>query len=384
MGLVAASAKPWRGCLKVAGIHPPRSLDLDWLLLLAVLLLVPFHSAAVFYEGELGRFYVADAQSSAGLSVFIQFVHQWHMPLFFFLAGAASWYSLQTRSAVDYLRQRLRRLLVPLLIGIPVLVPPQVYIQELQAGRANGSFLQFYPSFFDGIRPAGHFEWAHLWFLAYLLVISIACLPVMVRLSRETSGRDGVRPLPATYGLGALIVLAVPLMLSEALLRPHWVGFQNLYDDWANLVLYLLYFVYGALFCSRSGLWCALDRNRWLLLATAGLSMVLLLALSISDTVPERAYSAPYMIHQAFRGFNSWCWVLALLALARPYRASSHPILRYGNRVGFSIVLLHQPLIVLIAFFVVPLPVAMPVKFVLIGLVSLVLSAGLDDVLKLR
>lgn len=368
----------------VAGIHPPRSLDLDWLRLLAVLLLIPFHSAAVFYEGELGRFYVADAQSSAGLSVFIEFVHQWHMPLFFFLAGAASWYSLQTRSAVDYLRQRLRRLLVPLLIGIPLLVPPQVYIHELQAGQVKGSFLQFYPRFFDGIRPAGHFEWAHLWFLAYLLVISIACLPVMVRLSRKASGRDGIRARPVTHGLGELIVLAGPLMLSEALLRPHWAGFQNLYDDWANLVLYLLYFVYGALFCNRSGLWCALERNRALLLATAGLSMVLLLALSLSDTVPERAYSVPSMLHQAFRGFNSWCWVLALLALARPYRASSHPILRYGNRVGFSIVLFHQPLIVVIAFFVVPLPVALGVKFVLIALASLLLSAGLHNVLTQR
>ena len=195
---------------------------------------------------------------------------------------------------------------------------------------------------------------------------------------------DGIQTRPVTHGLGALIVLAVPLMLSEALLRPHWAGFQNLYDDWANLVLYLLYFVYGALFCSRSGLWCALDRNRRLLLATAGLSMALLLALSLSDTVPERAYSAPYMLHQAFRGFNSWCWVLALLALARPYRASSHPILSYGNRVSFSIVLFHQPLIVLIAFVVVPLPVALAVKFVLIGLASLLLSAGLHDLLRLR
>ncbi|CAK6689376.1 Glucans biosynthesis protein C [Synechococcus sp. CBW1107] len=368
----------------VAGIHPPRSLDLDWLRLLAVLLLIPFHSAAVFYEGELGRFYVADAQSSAGLSVFIEFVHQWHMPLFFFLAGAASWYSLQTRSALAYLRQRLRRLLVPLLIGIPLLVPPQVYIHELQAGQEKGSFLQFYPRFFDGIRPAGHFEWAHLWFLAYLLVISIACLPVMLRLSRETGERAERRTPPAMHGLGALIALAAPLMLSEALLRPHWAGFQNLYDDWANLVLYLLYFVYGALFCSRGGLWCALDRNRRLLLATAGLSMVLLLALSLRGMVPERAYSAPYMVHQAFRGFNSWSWVLALLALARPYRGRSHPLLRYGNRVGFSIVLFHQPLIVLIAFVVVPLPVALTVKFVLIGLTSLLLSAGLHDLLRLR
>ncbi len=76
--------------------------------------------------------------------------------------------------------------------------------------------------------------------------------------------------------------------------------------------------------------------------------------------------------------------MLALLALARPYRASSHPILSYGNRVGFSIVLFHQPLIVLIAFFVVPLPVALGVKFVLIALASLLLSAGLHNVLTQR
>ncbi|SBO43366.1 acyltransferase family protein [Cyanobium sp. NIES-981] len=384
MGLVAPRPLPGRGALTVAGIHSSRALDLDWLRLLAVLLLIPFHAAAVFYEGELGRFYVADAQSSAGLSVFIAFVHQWHMPLFFFLAGAASWYSLQTRSAVEYLRQRLRRLLLPLLIGIPLLVPPQVYIHALQAGQVKGSFLQFYPHFFDGIRPAGHFEWAHLWFLAYLLVISIACLPVMVRLSRKAGGGDGGRTRATAHGLGSLIVLAVPLMLSEALLRPHWPGFQNLYDDWANLVLYLLYFVYGALFCSRSGLWTALDRHRALLLATAGLGMVLLLALSLRGLVPERAYSGPYMVHQAFRGFNSWSWVLALLALARPYRGRSHPLLRYGNRVGFSIVLFHQPLIVLIAFVVVPLPMALALKFVLIGGASLLLSAGLHRVLRLR
>ena len=49
--------------------------------------------------------------------------------------------------------------------------------------------------------------------------------------------------------------------------------------------------------------------------------MVLLLTLGITHRVPERAYSAPYMAYQAFRGFNSWCWVLALLALARPYRS---------------------------------------------------------------
>ncbi len=64
--------------------HRLRSHDLDWLRLLAIMLLIPFHSAAVFYEGELGSFYVVNAERSVGLSLFVQFVHQWHRPLFFF------------------------------------------------------------------------------------------------------------------------------------------------------------------------------------------------------------------------------------------------------------------------------------------------------------
>ncbi|MCP9772731.1 acyltransferase family protein [Synechococcus sp. Tobar12-5m-g] len=359
--------------------HLVRSHDLDLLRLMAVALLITFHSAAVFYEGELGSFYVLNAESSVGLSIFIQFVHQWHMPLFFFLAGAASWYSLQTRSQGEYVRQRLRRLLLPLLIGILVLVPPQVYLHELQIGGENSSFLRFYPKFFDGIRPYGHFEWGHLWFLAYLLVISFVCLPVMLQLSGESMSTDG-SPLPLeTHGLGSLIVLAVPLMAVEAVLRPHWIGFQNLYDDWANLLLYLLYFCYGYLFCHDTRLWSALDEHRWLLSVTAGLAMALLIVLSITKMVPGRAYSAPYMVYQGFRGLNSWCWVLALLALARPYRTFSHPILSYGNRVAFSVYLFHQPLIVIIAFFVVPLSLDIAAKFVLISLLSLLFSVGLHE-----
>lgn len=361
-----------------------RSHDLDLLRLLAVLLLIPFHSAAVFYKGELGSFYVVNAQSSVGLGLFVHFVYQWHMPLFFFLAGAASWYSLQTRTHGLYLRQRLQRLLVPLLVGILVIVPPQVYISEMQAGREKGTYLEFYPHFFAGIRPDGLFEWAHLWFLAYLLVISIVCLPIMVRLSNLNIASTSHSLDLVTYDVGSLIFLAVPLMAVEALLRPHWIGFQNLYDDWANLFLYLLYFLYGYLFCCRTGLWSVLDHNRWLLCATAGLGMVLLLTLDITQRVPERAYSAPYMIYQSFRGFNSWCWVLALLSLVRPYRASSHPILHYGNRVAFSIYFFHQPLVVIAAFFVVPLSLAITSKFLLIGFIALIFSVGLHEALAQR
>lgn len=110
----------------------------------------------------------------------------------------------------------------------------------------------------------------------------------------------------------------------------------------------------------------------------------LLLTLGSTHMLPERAYSVPYIVYQAFRGFNSWCWVLALLALARTYRSYGQPILSYGNRAAFWVYLLHQPLIVIIAFFVVPLSLAIPATFVLISFASLVCSRGLHEGLMRR
>ena len=38
--------------------RPQRRYPLDWLRVFAVLLLFPFHAAAIFYNGELGEFYL--------------------------------------------------------------------------------------------------------------------------------------------------------------------------------------------------------------------------------------------------------------------------------------------------------------------------------------
>ncbi|MBE9012974.1 acyltransferase family protein [Pseudanabaenaceae cyanobacterium LEGE 13415] len=71
-----------------------RRYDLDWLRVFAVLLLIYFHAAAVFYRGELGEFYIQNARSSQWMNAFILFIHQWHMPLFFLISGAGTWFAL--------------------------------------------------------------------------------------------------------------------------------------------------------------------------------------------------------------------------------------------------------------------------------------------------
>ena len=96
-------------CQPKAKSQPERRYYLDWLKVLVVLLLLYFHTVAIFYVGELGEFYIKDEQSSHAMSCFITFVHQWHMPLFFLLSGAGTWFALSFRSALQYVQERFKR-----------------------------------------------------------------------------------------------------------------------------------------------------------------------------------------------------------------------------------------------------------------------------------
>lgn len=98
--------------------------ELDWLRVLAVLLLIYFHSARVF---DFGDFYVKNGVLNKPLQAFVSFVDIWFMPLFFFIAGAASYFALRKRSGKQYAGERSKRLLVPFVFGTLVIAAPQVY-----------------------------------------------------------------------------------------------------------------------------------------------------------------------------------------------------------------------------------------------------------------
>jgi hypothetical protein len=91
--------------------------------------------------------------------------------------------------ATGFVRERLARLLVPFLVGLLVVVPPQVYYQLRFQQQDPSSYLEFYRDFFQvhlGLKfpwfvrpddPPDLFEPAHLWFLYFLLAYSLLLLP---------------------------------------------------------------------------------------------------------------------------------------------------------------------------------------------------------------
>ncbi len=106
-------------------LSSPRCHDIDNLRSLAVLMLVPFHTARLFDATPWHMKDAAAPHSSAALLV--RAIELWQMPLLFMLAGLAAAYALEARGPLAFLRERVARLLLPLAFGILVLVPPQVW-----------------------------------------------------------------------------------------------------------------------------------------------------------------------------------------------------------------------------------------------------------------
>ena len=159
-----------------------------------------------------------------------------------------------------------------------VLLCPFIKYIELRGGRdlAPGGFRlvaptrwtlwEFLPHFFTQVRFA---TWSHLWFLAYLLVLSVLLLPVLRHLARRAPS--------ARVPAAALAYLPAAVLAGWLLLvRGYWPYYPTLYRDWGNLGYYGLILLAGGGIAAWPGYEARLRRH-WpglLLLAAFGLAMV--------------------------------------------------------------------------------------------------------------
>src|SRR5512132_571334 len=174
--------------------------ELDLMRALVVAGLVVFHSAVVFASGT--SWFVNDPRPSPGFTVFLLWGSLWGMPLLFVVSGMGARYALRSRTAGAFIRERLGRLLVPLLTGLVLLVAPMFYLSRVDQPGFHESYWRFWLRFLNpaaiaaGIPARGtwrsggdEFDPAHLWFLFSLLVFSIVLTPAFVSLRRPRGVR---------------------------------------------------------------------------------------------------------------------------------------------------------------------------------------------------
>ncbi|MCP5061069.1 MAG: acyltransferase family protein, partial [Ignavibacteriae bacterium] len=148
-----------------------RRYDLDWLRVIAFYLLIIYHTALIFVSWE---FHIKNKQISEIAEPFLIFLNQWRLPLLFLISGIGVRFALKHRVPKVFIKERSTRLMIPLLFGMFVIVPPQIYFEHLQNSVDYSSYFDFYKTVFNFVAyPEGSFSWHHLWFLPYLFSYSV-------------------------------------------------------------------------------------------------------------------------------------------------------------------------------------------------------------------
>jgi glucan biosynthesis protein C len=350
---------------------------LDWLRVLAVGGVFVFHTLRPFDDGD---WHVKNAQTSEGISVAIAFLGLWGLAFFFMVSGAAAWLALRWRSATGFLRERLLRLLVPLIVAYVVLSPPQYFIEEHHKGRSQDSFLGDVKTFFSDLRgdpPLWLRDTYHLWFLVYLLQFALLGLPIFLWL-RGPQGRRLVDWIAVRCERpGRILLLAVPLVPVHLLFQ----GAPGPDHGWGEFVFFFDFFVVGFLVLSDDRLISAVRRNAVLGLAMGLGAFVIGLLTGIMDFLDawweDPVYSWPYVWYFTLITFAVWGWLVAALGSGLRLPAFQRPLPAPLARAAMPFFLVHQPIILAIAYYVVGWNAGIATKYVVLMPTAFVLSAVL-------
>ncbi|AXK71600.1 acyltransferase [Lysobacter sp. TY2-98] len=348
--------------------------DIDALRALAFALLILYHWG-MLYVGDWG-WHIKSTHTADWLQIPMLVVNRWRMSLIFLISGISSAFLMARTGGFAFLGQRTWRLLLPLVFGMLVIVPVQPYVQGIQTGFVKPGFFDFLFRYYEFKPwPKGAFDgdtngitWNHLWYLAYVWAFTVALVLVKPLLD----SRPGLRVRAAFTGLrgwALLLIPAIPIAIETVTLQGHFEDTGDLVHDGYRDVLYFTMFLYGFWLARSGGVWDELARLRRRALVAALLLFPVYYGLGVA--LPDDAPGAQQLIW-ALRSVYIWWAIAAVLGWSKAYLDRPFPWLGWATEAVFPWYVLHQSLIVLLAYWLVPLrlPAGIEASAVLIGTVA--------------
>jgi glucans biosynthesis protein C len=372
-----------------------RRYDFDWLKVIATFTVFIFHCLRFF---DLDAWHVKNNQLDAISTALAGILLQWIMPLFFLLSGTSIYFAFKSRTTGQFLRERCMRLLIPLLFGIFVLSPPQVYLERLSnpyhgvapwsRGQFSGSFWEFIPYYFQGwYLFGGNFAWmgVHLWYLLTLFLFSLLLLPLFLAV-KQGKGRKLLEKLAIVLEQPmAIFLFGLPIVVLESRLNPATFGVRAA-GGW-NFFTYFSFLLYGYLIVQDQRIEQAIYRHLLSGLAIVGLTTPLLLEpfrhLLIGGNGAVYG-SLGYTLITALKSFNCWCWMVVFLSLGRRFLNFNQQALQYMSEASLPFYILHQPIILVIGFWMADWKVGVLMKFMALSSIACIMIFLLYELLVRR
>lgn len=344
---------------------PVRRYDLDWLRILVFGLLILYHTG-MFYVENWG-WHAKSLYQSQFLENVMLIVEPWRMAVLWVISGIAIRFVMAKVSVWRFITMRSLRLLLPLLFGILIVVPPQLYVEMSYNGDLNMNYWQFLSEFFSpnttifdkytaGIWP--HIDVNHLWFIRSLWQFSLILLCLLPLLNTQWVNR-AVNWLFNSHGVFAILLAVLPLFIIQI----NWDMGTVRYPLGLTLMLYGYLIGWNTLF------WQRISQHSKPLLITSLIcygAFIMFYNLVWLDLLHgiEPKNPATLMIGMFNYSLMRVLGVLTVFAVAHKFLNVKSTKLSYFNDAVYPFYILHQTLILVIGYNLSKLslgPVAEPI-----------------------
>ena len=342
----------------------------------ALLLGIAFHATISFVPtlASLG-WPIADISQSDTLAGVFYVSHIFRMTTFFAIAGFFARLVVYRKGVSGFVKDRRKRILVPLLVGWPIQVILVIAAVVAGGSKANQPTTSMLPSQEHILIP---FAWMHLWFLYILLLLYVVTLSVrwFANAAVDTSGRvrtliDRGMRIFTTVPLAPLILampVAISLHATEWWLP--WMGIptpdNTVIPNLAAFVAYGTAFTFGWFLHRQIELLQSIERY-WLgYLAAAVALSALCYDLVGMPTTPIELDPVTRVIYASAYGVASWCWTLAAIGAAIRFLSAENKNRRYLADASYWMYIMHLPLVFGLQVLMMQWPLHWSIKYVLI------------------
>jgi hypothetical protein len=345
--------------------------EIDWLRVIAFYSLIIYHAGMFFVPWD---WHVKNPTTYEWFETWMAWLSQFRLPLLFLISGIGVYYALGFRTAGQFIGERSRRLLIPLIFGIFVIVPPQIYFERLSQGVEYASYWEFWKTVFDFViyPDGGNLSWHHLWFLPYIFVYSILALPLFLFLRSDNSLVLKEKISFVFNKPGLIYLLGIPLLVIYYTMSWRFPTTHTLVNDWYNFTYSLSFFLLGFFLVSIPNLWDILEKYRKISLMSSLIPMVILVGFVYGPTFElfEEEAESFFFIYGLLKISFVTTWIFAILGYSRLLLNKPNSLLTYANESVYPFYILHQSITISFAYYMRFWEISVFAKFGLLIIVT--------------
>lgn len=358
----------------------------------ALILGIIFHVSLSFMPIFIG-WAVMDISTSELVAIFALISHSFRMELFFFIAGFFGRMKFHQQGLKAFLRSRLVRIAIPFIIGWFLLRPLLVAAWHMGAESMRGD-VNIPAAFINGFTslnsiPKGVFVGTHLWFLYYLLFISVTVVLLrhVMGLNKSvkrylTQFADSVVAWLCTSRF-AILIVAIPTACCLWFMQ-HWgvdTPDKSLIPQLPVSLVYGGFFLFGWLVHRQSAFMTQFASLSW---DKSLLCIAAIFATTILSAFETKLGHSHYLLLKAgfLLSYAIMMWSLVSLTIGACMCLFKRPnkVVRYIADASYWLYLIHLPIVIYLQIAFAELSFHWIIKLVSICAMTLIISLILYDV----